>query len=321
MEETKGMKKASIFFLMLMVLELPMANVIYAVQRALPAKYETLVSILGTQGYLLLAAVLYLLITRQSLKKDLWFRGYKISSLFLSLLVLVTAAPMASWLNIFSQLFAKNTTSVAIFEVTEVVPMWLGILIIGFLPGFVEETIYRGILQAAFRKHSVLTGIIVSALSFGLMHLNFNQILYAIYLGIVFALVVEATGSLVSTMVLHMLFNGMNTAYIYILPKFYQKLGGYDAEYADFNLEAMINEQPSTNQLVAMLIALTPVAAGGLALTILLLKTIAKRNGRELTWKSICEKKANMSAVKPVNGFLIVGWAFCLLIAVSALFK
>ena len=298
-----------------------MANVIFAVQRALPAKYETLVSILGTQGYLLLAAVVYILNTRQSLKKDLWIRKYKISSLFLSLLLLVTAAPMASWLNVFSQLFAKNTTGAAIFEVTEVVPLWLGILIIGFLPGIVEETIYRGIIQSAFRKRSALTGVIVSALSFGLMHLNFNQILYAIYLGIVFALVVEATGSLASTMILHMLFNGMNTAYIYILPKFYQKIGENYAEYADFSLEAMINEQPSTNQLVLMLIALTPFAAVGLVLTALLLKIIAKRNGRELTWKSICEKKENMSAAKPVNGFLIVGWVFCLLIAVCALFK
>lgn len=317
MEETKGMKKASIFFLVIMVMELPMANVIFAVQKALPAKYEVLISILGTQGYLLLAAIIYLLITRQSLKKDLWLHGYKVSSFFLSLLVLITAAPMASWLNVFSQLFAKNTTSAAIFKVTEVVPMWLGILIIGFLPGFVEETIYRGIIQSAFRKHSVLMGVIVSALSFGLMHLNFNQILYAIYLGIVFALVVEATGSLTSTMVLHMLFNGINTAYIYILPKFYQKLGEYYTEYADFNMEAMLKEQPTATQLISMLVALTPLAAGGLALTMLLLKTIAKMNGRELTWKSICEKRENMSAAKPVNGFLIVGWAFCLLIAIT----
>lgn len=321
LDTKRSMKRASIFFLVVLLLEIPFAYVVYAIQSAVPQKYTMLVSILMTQGYLLLSAVVYMLVTKTSPGRDLHVGKYKISTFFLSIVLLITASPMASWLNILSQFFAKNITSTAIFQVTETVPFWLGVLIIGFLPGLVEETIYRGIMLSAFRKRSVLTGVLVSALSFGLMHMNFNQILYAIYLGLIFALVVEATGSLLSTMILHMLFNGVNTAYVYILPKLYDFLAQYSEEYASVNLEETMNQTVSKPQLLAALAVMTPLAAGGLVLTWLLLRAIAKINGREFTWASIRGEKEENAKTKPVNVFLILGWLFCLLSAVSVLFR
>lgn len=320
LDASKSMKRASLFFFLVMVLEIPMAMVVYQVQSVMPMEYESMISILMTQGYLLVAAIIYLIVTKTSPIRDLRMKKYKISTFFLSLVVLITSAPMATWLNAFSQLFAKNDTSVAIFQVTEMVPMWLGILMIGFLPGLVEETLYRGIMLTAFRKRSVLTGIVISALSFGLMHMNFNQMMYAIYLGVVFALVVEATGSLISTMVLHMLFNGMNIIYVYILPKLYEYLAQYSAAYADLDMEEILNAQPAKSEILTMLAVVAPFAAGGLILTWLLLKAIAKINGKTLTWAALRGEKSEVAKTKPVNVFLIIGWAFCLLLAVSALF-
>lgn len=320
LDASKSMKRASLFFFLVMVLEIPMAMLVYQVQGVMPVEYESMISILMTQGYLLVAAIIYLIVTKTSPVRDLRMKKYKISTFFLSLLVLITSAPMATWLNAFSQLFAKNDTSVAIFQVTEMVPMWLGILMIGFLPGLVEETLYRGIMLTAFRKRSVLTGIVISALSFGLMHMNFNQMMYAIYLGVVFALVVEATGSLISTMVLHMLFNGMNIIYVYILPKFYEYLAQYSAAYADLDMEEILNAQPAKSEILTMLAVVAPFAAGGLILTWLLLKAIAKINGKTLTWAALRGEKSEVAKTRPVNVFLIIGWAFCLLLAVSALF-
>jgi hypothetical protein len=302
------MKKASLFFFLVLILEIPMSFLVYGVQLAIPAKYSTLASILITQGYLLLSAVIYLLVTKTKFTRDLHFQKYRVSTFFLSIVLLITASPMASWLNVLSQFFASNSTSTAIFQVTETVPMWLGILIIGCLPGLVEETLYRGIIFSAFRQRSVLTGIVVSALSFGLMHMNFNQILYAIYLGVIFALVVEATGSLASTMILH-------------APKLYEFLGHFYAEYANMNLEDVLNEQPTKMQLFSSLVALTPFAVGGLVLTVLLLKAIAKMNGRTLTWASVRGDKSKAKQTSPVNVFLILGWIFCLLMAVGELFE
>lgn len=247
-------------------------------------------------------------------------RKYRLSTFFLSLVVLITASPMANLLNVVSQFFAKNSTSGAIFDITKNVPIWLGILIIGCLPGFVEETLYRGIIFTAFRKRSVLTGIVISALCFGLMHLNFNQMLYAVYLGVIFALIVEATGSLVSTMILHMLFNAVNTAYVYILPVLFKWMEKYSAEYATMDIETLFDMAPTNSQLMMTTVFLAPFAVGGLVLTVLLLKTIAKMNGRMLTMESIRGRKEEMEGTKPVNVFLILGWIFCLVICIGNLF-
>lgn len=303
-----AMKKAGAFFFLLMVLELPMSILVYMVQRSVPEEYGTLVSILMTQAYLLAGAVLYMVITKTRFREDLQVRKYRLSTFFLSLVVLITASPMASLLNVVSQFFAKNSTSGAIFDITKNVPMWLGILIIGCLPGFVEETLYRGVIFTAFRKRSVLTGIVISALCFGLMHLNFNQMLYAVYLGVIFALIVEATGSLVSTMILHMLFNAVNTAYVYILPVLFKWMEKYSAEYATMDIEALFDTAPTNSQLMMTTVFLIPFAVGGLVLTVLLLKTIAKMNGRMLTMESIRGRKEEMEGTKPVNVFLILGW-------------
>ncbi|MCM1158672.1 MAG: CPBP family intramembrane metalloprotease [Bacteroidales bacterium] len=312
----KEMKNAGLFFFLLLLIEVPVSVFVVIIQGLFPDNYSTLISILLTQGYLLLGAVVFMLVTKKKLGRDLQVRKYRVSSFFLSLVVLITAAPMATWLNVFSQLFAKNETSGAVFQVTQNVPAWLGILIIGCLPGFIEETLYRGIMYSAFRKRSVLTGIVVSALSFGLMHLNFNQMMYAAYLGIVFALVVEATGSLASTMILHMLFNAVNTAYVYILPKLYEFLGQFYAEYANIDMEEVMNTTASNSQLIPMLVLVTPFAVGGIVLTVLLIKAIAKINGRQMTWAYLCGSEEEKKKTSPVNVFLLLGWGICLVISV-----
>ena len=314
-ETAKKMKKAGLFFFLLILFEFPVSFLIGVIQLNFPEEYATLISILCTQGYLLISALIYIAVTKTKLQQDLQIKKYKVSTFFLSLLVLITASPMATLLNLVSQLFAENTTSGAIFSVTGNVPMWLGVIIIGCLPGFIEELIYRGILFSAFRKRSVLTGIVVSALAFGLMHFNFNQIMYAIYLGLVFALIVEATGSLVSTMFLHMSFNAINTAYVYALPKFYALMSQYSEEYQNIDLEAEFAKTPTAQSLLPMIVVVIPFAIGGLIIAFLLIKQMAKINQRELNWKFIVGNKEEVKQIKPVNGFLIAGCVICLLIA------
>lgn len=320
LEIKKSMRNAGIFFFLVMILQIPMTVLVAAIINSVPEKYFFLVSILMTQGYLLVCGLIYMVVTKTKFSRDLQLKKFRLSSFFLSLVVLITASPMATWLNACSQLFAKNEVAGNIFEMTEVLPAWLGVIVIGCLPGFIEEFLYRGILFSGFRKRSVLTGILVSAFSFGVMHMNFNQIMYAIYLGLIFALVVEATGSIVSTMILHMLFNAINTLYLYVLPKMFEFLGQFSEEYANANLNEMMMQTPAKSEIIMMLISLAPFAIGGLVLTVLLLKQIAKMNGRTLTMASLCGNKEEVSKTKPVNVWLLIGWAFCLINAVAALF-
>ena len=123
--------------------------------------------------------------------------------------VIISAYPVVVILNRFSMFFVKN-------QVMEVMPymMRMGyfpmLFVMAVMPAFNEEFLCRGILYGAYRQRAKTTGIWLSALAFGLFHLNFNQMLYAVYLGIVLALMVEATGSIYTSMLMHFLLNGFN---------------------------------------------------------------------------------------------------------------
>ena len=123
--------------------------------------------------------------------------------------VIISAYPVVMILNRFSMYFVKN-------QVSEVMPLMLKmgyfpmLFVMAVMPAFNEEFLCRGVLYGAYRQCSKKTGILLSALIFGLFHLNINQMLYAVYLGIVLALMVEATGSIYTSMLMHFLLNGFN---------------------------------------------------------------------------------------------------------------
>ena len=89
----------------------------------------------------------------------------------------------------------------------------------------------------------------------------------------------------------------------------------------DFSMQEVMKlaNSPAGQQLLAMLVAVAPFAIGGLVLSWLLLKAIANINGRTLTWKSLCDVKEENVQTKPINVFLILGWAFCLVMALGAM--
>ena len=70
----------------------------------------------------------------------------------------------------------------------------------------------------------------LSALIFGLLHLNFNQMPYAVYLGIVFALMVEATGSIYTSMLMHFLLNGFNVTINFIADRMMTSYGNVNQQ-------------------------------------------------------------------------------------------
>ncbi|MCI8408729.1 MAG: CPBP family intramembrane metalloprotease [Lachnospiraceae bacterium] len=320
-QNKNSMKNAGRLFFILMILTIPISLLYGVLYDKIPEEYRSLFSILISQGYLLVSALIYLWVTKTRMGRDLNFKKFKISSFLLSILVLIAASPMSSLLNTVSQLFAKNTIGNTMFDISENLPLWAGVLVIGCLPGFIEELIYRGILYSAFKKHSILFGIIICCLSFGLMHGNFNQIPYAIYLGVIFTLLVEATGSLASSMILHMLFNGMSTIYLYVLPQAITYLGQYYEEYANMDLDKLLSDTPTKAELLISANSLIFPAIIGLIIAILLLRKIAKMNGNTLSWQSLCERKDNENPEKPISGWLIAGWIICILLSILSLYS
>lgn len=172
-----------------------------------------------SQVLLVCPAVLYLLLSKQSPIEAL--RIHKIKFVVIILLIILTflLMPLLTFVNALSMLFFTNSISGTISDIASTTPFFISLTTIAFVPCILEESVYRGIFYNEYRKVSVLKGIVLSGLLFGLLHMNFNQFLYAFLMGIIFALVIEATDSIVSTMIMHFAINGSSVTLTYAMTK------------------------------------------------------------------------------------------------------
>ena len=82
------------------------------------------------------------------------------------------------------------------------------LVVVAILPAIIEEFLFRGMIYRGIaNKSNKKMAIIISALLFAFLHMNFNQMCYAFVMGLVFAIVIYLTDNLSVSILLHMLFN------------------------------------------------------------------------------------------------------------------
>lgn len=84
------------------------------------------------------------------------------------------------------------------------------------VPPLVEEFACRGIILGALRKFGDGFAVFVSALIFGIMHGNFQQIPFAFLVGLVLGLVTVKTNSIWPAVVIHAINNGVSVILDYV---------------------------------------------------------------------------------------------------------
>lgn len=86
-------------------------------------------------------------------------------------------------------------------------PFWFTALTAGILAPVLEELIFRKLLLDRLRPFGDRCAIWVSAVAFGLFHMNLYQFFYAVALGLIFAGVALKTGKIWYTVVFHAFVN------------------------------------------------------------------------------------------------------------------
>ncbi len=158
------------------------------------------------------AAVLY---SGERLSTLIPLHRIKVTSALLIPLYVLALFPLVSLVNYVSMLFVENTVT-SIADQLIGMPMWIMILSIGIFGPFVEEIIFRGVMLQSFQRTGRIVGsIIISSLMFGMMHMNFNQFGYGTVMGIMLALLVEATGSVLASFIAHAFFNSIEVVMMY----------------------------------------------------------------------------------------------------------
>lgn len=78
------------------------------------------------------------------------------------------------------------------------------------IPAFVEEFLFRGMILTNLRPYGRVAAIVGSALLFGLMHQNIEQVFYATVAGLFLGYVYDATGSIWCGILLHLMNNAFS---------------------------------------------------------------------------------------------------------------
>lgn len=248
-------------------------------------------SYLISQAIVLLPALIYVAIHKINIIACMPYRKLRISDGLLSLLFGYALVPTMLFVSNLTSLFSTNYVQDSVQELIAY-PFVVQLLIIAVLPACVEEFVFRGLIYHSYRKNGILGAAVLSGLVFGLMHLNINQLSYALLMGIVFALLVEATGSMYSSMLAHFAAN----SYSIIMMQLVSMTSG-GSELLEQSAQAAESSMNSVPVIIAQVVMLGLVAAGFLGIAYLLFKKIAVRNGR---WEYL--KEQLHKGFKPQNG-------------------
>lgn len=262
-------KKANWFILGIVVLPFLYQGIMHLVPVALPLWLQLMMGEL----VILVCIIGYCIASKVPLSQTIPHKKLHPGAIALIIVFTWLISPLVTVVNLLSQFLVPNEAA-ATMEMVKGLPFWALFGIVAIMPTFIEEIGFRGILLQNYRESGVWRGIFLSAVLFGLMHMNLNQMLYATVLGILMGLLMEATNSIYSSMLMHFLINGSNVLMAY------QQLQTSTLSAAE--LESSVEQLGMSyeSMLIIMVLVYGVFAAIGLVLAIPVYKKIASLSGR-----------------------------------------
>lgn len=210
-------RKANLAFLITTVSYMAL---VYIIALFFPALGNNLVlSNLLCELVVLLPIFLFAVVSGEKTGSFLGFHRMKISSVLMVVLFTFLSLPALSLFNLISQLWVENEVA-AMMESQMAIPFGWLYLSVGIIAPVFEEIACRGFYYQSYKKAGgAFKAMLLSALIFALIHMNFNQAAYAFIVGILAVLLVEATGSLWSSVLYHGVINGSQAVLLYGLLK------------------------------------------------------------------------------------------------------
>ena len=163
---------------------------------------------------LIIPAVLYVSLMKPSGLEGMTFEFPSGRNILRIIVITFCIMPFIGLINSISTIFVENEASEAL---SMLLPnkMWISVVIMALIPAVCEEYIFRGLLFNGYKKRNPFGAMLMSSFLFGLIHMNINQFSYAFVMGMIFCLLVYATGTIMSSMIAHFLFNAYNVISYY----------------------------------------------------------------------------------------------------------
>ena len=201
----KKVLRANTYFLIIILLQLFLpVGLIFRWFNITDSKLMLLISHVIT---FILPAIIYLIITKQSIKDALKLNKLYFKDALLIILLAFVCQPIMTFFSLISQFFFENEIGNFVTEIVAS-PYIILLLLIAVLPAITEEITIRGVVLSGYEDKNIYLAASITGLLFGIMHLDPQQFLYAAVLGFVLALVVRITNSIFASALIHFLING-----------------------------------------------------------------------------------------------------------------
>lgn len=233
-----------------------------------------------------LVIIVYMLMTKSS--PSITFMIKKIS--FVDGLICVgiafTIGPLLNLVNVISQFFVTNQVTESLAQ-TLSLPYLVTIAMAALTPAVMEELLTRSIIIRNYRQQPVWIVCIMSGLFFGFIHMNMNQFAYAFVMGAIMCYIVMATGSVITSMIIHFVINASSITLLYLVQtalSFLDESGDLMTEMTEMSSDAPIE------QLIISLIVVLIMAAIFTPVAVLLINTLIERHGKK--WRGSIHQSA-----------------------------
>ena len=215
---------------------------------ALAINLSRFVSTVEIIGSMFLPAYLFSIINQTGVKQEGKLgQPVKLQWIFLSILIIALAAPLA---ESFTQLYhnfpwpqkviywadrfenSRQALIGTILDMHALPELFVCLLLLGLVPAFFEELMFRGVIMNIFKK---ITGrkwlsVVLQALVFAVLHFSFYEFPAIFFTGVLFGWVAWMTGTIWYGIVMHFIFNG-TTIFIEYLNKMEFDKTGINGKY------------------------------------------------------------------------------------------
>lgn len=314
-KETNTPLVANLLFFTVVLLSLS-ANIFVSLISTNGIKIHIIANLLVSQMIIILPGLAFFLyVNRDKTEKINMYKKIKPVTVLLMVVFTFLMLPLVTAANFFSQIFTRNAVVDISGQVLDI-PFLPMVFIMGLFGPFCEEFVFRGLIYSWLSKKSerYIASALVSALFFGLMHMNFNQFCYAFVLGFVFAIVNEALDSTWPSFICHAVVNTENVAILYISDKIFSAIS--QESISDiYNDSVMGSNTPYMKiVIIIMFIGALFLSVATTTLAALLFYGICKLEGKTDRLKKIFKKDDNevkKSLVYPVG---IVAITICIFV-------
>ena len=153
--------------------------------------------------------VIYVKTEKASVKECFSIKPLNWKNALLCLGIAYCSLPFISMIVVLTSPLQPNLVEQAMGELNDS-SLFSLLFVIAVQPAVFEELLFRGAALHGYRSLGAKKALLMSALMFAMLHMNLQQALYAFLLGVIFAFMVQRTGSIFASMLPHFLINALN---------------------------------------------------------------------------------------------------------------